>query len=1120
MNKDNNIDDDEKLWYKDAIIYELDIKGFYDSNADGIGDFEGLTKKIDYLKDLGVNVIWLLPFYPSPLKDDGYDISDYFGVHSQYGTIRDFKRFLNEAHKRKIKVITELVLNHTSDQHHWFKRARNSDSKSKWRDFYVWSDNPERYSDARIIFKDFELSNWAWDPIAKSYYWHRFYFHQPDLNFDSTTVHKSLFKVVDFWFGLGVDGLRLDAVPYLYEREGTNCENLQETHNFLKQLRKHIDSKFKNKLLLAEANQWPADASQYFGNDDECHMAFHFPLMPRMFMAIKTEDRFPIVEILKNTPEIPENCQWAVFLRNHDELTLEMVTDEERDYMYRVYAKDKRARINLGIRRRLAPLLDNDRRKIELMNILLFTFPGTPVIYRGDEIGMGDNYYLGDRNGVRTPMQWSADLNAGFSRANPQKLFLHVIIDPEYHYETLNVENQLRQQSSLLWWMKRLISIVRKHMKTFGRGKLQFLYPDNNKVLAFLRIYDDDVILVVVNLSRNTQFADLNLNEYEGFTMRELIGGTIFPSVKNGLLAVTLGPYGYYIFHLRKESSNIPLEGKFLDSLFYIKLKRNIQEILKDWPRENLENNILPTFFKYNSKRLVKREIDYVKIKESVSFGGSNSSDPVYILLILDVHYHEGMAEQKFLPFSFASGEKSSFIMNNLRESVLSRVNIGNVEGVIYDSVYDIDFHKTLLNFINKKMRKKIDIYDTRYVDENDRSEITSNLVKNSRVSELVKALSDYKIINDNENEVLVTYNNVMIKIFKKAKVEFTNRISISNKLTQAKFQNSLGIIGSIHYSRFDNEPVYLSTIYNHVATEGNAWDLFLTEIGLFLEHALSYREAIDEIDKISLWDFYNAEPQESITGLFDFHFIDMVSILAKRTADFHLNLRSEKENSEFTPEPFGYLYQQSLSKSMVNNLLRTIEILKSKRVYVGEDVTLKLVDMFLESSSTIIDRFNSIKQKSLKISRSRIHGNYGLFQVLYTGKDFVIADIDSLPSKPLEERRVKASPLHDVADILSSFYYVCITGIFNHPLMNNDKDFLQKCAKLWYCYYGSTFLKSYIESVSSTDILPGDKNDIKSFLEVLLLDKSLHDLKFELENRHEVIKIPLMAIGEVIGII
>jgi maltose alpha-D-glucosyltransferase / alpha-amylase len=549
-------------WYKDAVFYELRVGTFQDSDGDGIGDFRGLTQRLDYLRDLGVTTLWLLPFCPSPLRDDGYDIADYTDVHPDVGTMDDFKVFLREAHRRDLRVVTELVINHTSDQHPWFQRARRSPAGSRWRDFYVWSDSPERYTEARIIFKDFEHSNWSWDPVAKAYYWHRFYSHQPDLNFDSTEVRKAVLRFLDFWLGLGVDGLRLDAIPYLFEREGTNCENLPETHAFLKDLRSHVDSRFRDRMLLAEANQWPEDAVAYFGKGDECHMSFHFPVMPRLFMALHMEDRFPIIDILDQTPAIPDSCQWALFLRNHDELTLEMVTDEERDYMYRVYARDVKARINLGIRRRLAPLLGNDRRRIELMNALLFSLPGTPVLYYGDEIGMGDNFYLGDRNGVRTPMQWSSDRNAGFSRANPQRLFLPVVIDPEYHYEAINVEAQQQNSYSLLHWMKRLIGLRKRH-RAFGRGTIEFLHPSNHKVLAFVRAHEEERILVVANLSRFVEYVELDLSAYRGQLAVELFGGRPFPPIGDLPYLLTLGPHSFYWFRLEppKEGDRIGAES-------------------------------------------------------------------------------------------------------------------------------------------------------------------------------------------------------------------------------------------------------------------------------------------------------------------------------------------------------------------------------------------------------------------------------------------------------------------------------------------------------------------------------------------------------------------------------
>src|SRR5688572_5787804 len=550
MAKNKMNTDGQLLWYKDAIIYELHIKAFRDSNGDGIGDFEGLLEKLDYLEDLGVTAIWLLPFYPSPLRDDGYDIADYLAVHPDYGTMREVRTFIRAAHRRGLRVITELVFNHTSDQHAWFKRARKASPGSPERDWYVWSDTPDRYSDVRIIFKDFETSNWAWDPGANAYYWHRFYSHQPDLNYDNPRVQEALLRVTDFWLEAGVDGVRLDAIPYLYEREGTNGENLPETHAFLRTLRRHVDERFADRMLLAEANQWPEDSVAYFGDGDECHMAFHFPLMPRMFMALRLEDRFPVIDILSQTPSIPSTAQWALFLRNHDELTLEMVTDEERDYMYRVYAADPQARINLGIRRRLAPLLGNNRRRIELMNGLLFSLPGTPVIYYGDEIGMGDNVYLGDRNGVRTPMQWSSDRNAGFSAANRQRLYLPVITDPEYHYEAINVEAQQANPQSLYWWMKRLIALRKRH-PVFGRGSLEFIRTGNRKVLTYVRRYEEETVLCVANLSRAVQPVEIPLATFTGLTPVELLGQTQLPRIGDQPYFLTLAPYGFYWLKLQ-----------------------------------------------------------------------------------------------------------------------------------------------------------------------------------------------------------------------------------------------------------------------------------------------------------------------------------------------------------------------------------------------------------------------------------------------------------------------------------------------------------------------------------------------------------------------------------------
>jgi maltose alpha-D-glucosyltransferase/alpha-amylase len=542
--------DNDPLWYKDAIIYEVHVRAFYDSNGDGIGDFPGILQKLDYLQDLGINTIWLLPFYPSPLRDDGYDIADYTDIHASYGKLEDLKLFLAEAHRRRMRVITELVINHTSDQHPWFQEARQSRDNPR-RDWYVWSDTDDLYRNVRIIFTDTELSNWAWDPISKQYYWHRFFSHQPDLNFDNPVVREQVWKVTQFWREIGIDGFRMDAVPYLIERPGTSCENLPETHEIIKSLRRRMDETYPSNFLLAEANQWPSDVREYFGNGDEFHMAFHFPLMPRMFMALKLEDRKPMIDILEKTPEIPETCQWGLFLRNHDELTLEMVTEEERDYMYDEYALDTTARLNLGIRRRLAPLVENDRRRIELMHAMLLSLPGSPSIYYGDEIGMGDNIYLGDRNGVRTPMQWNRDWNAGFSTADPERLYLPTITNSLYGYQAINVEAEKRSQHSLLAWMKQIIRI-RKSVRVFGRGSIEFLKPANHRVLAYVRQFEHEVVLVVNNLSSAAHAVELDLSRFQGAIPIEMFGGNLFPRVGALPYLLTLGPYQFYWFRLRR----------------------------------------------------------------------------------------------------------------------------------------------------------------------------------------------------------------------------------------------------------------------------------------------------------------------------------------------------------------------------------------------------------------------------------------------------------------------------------------------------------------------------------------------------------------------------------------
>ena len=698
----------DPLWYKDAIIYELHVRAFHDSNGDGIGDFRGLHEKMDYLQDLGVTALWLLPFYPSPLRDDGYDIADYTDVNPIYGSLTDFKAVLREAHRRGLRVITELVINHTSDRHPWFERARRAAPGSTWRDYYVWNDTPDKFQDARIIFKDFEHSNWTWDATAKAFYWHRFYSHQPDLNFDCPAVQRAVLDTLDFWLDLGIDGLRLDAVPYLYERDGTSCENLPETHAFLKVLRRHVDEHYPSRMLLSEANQWPEDAVAYFGAGDESHMAFHFPVMPRLFMAIRMEDRFPIIDILQQTPAIPANSQWALFLRNHDELTLEMVTDEDRDYMYRVYAQDAHARINLGIRRRLAPLLENHRGKIELMNGLLFSLPGTPVLYYGDEIGMGDNIFLGDRNGVRTPMQWSPERNAGFSHTNPQRLFLPVVIDPEYHYQAINVEAQQNNTNSLLWWMKRLIGLRRRH-HAFGRGSLEFLYPENHKVLVFVRRHEAEQILVVANLSRFVQCVELDLSPFKGAVPVELFGRSTLPAVGERPYQLTLGPYAFYWLLLEPASSPRPAPCQE-NRAPAIEVAGVWQNVFDGAAVEHLER-ILPTYLQTEHWFTGQGGTPTAaRIVERIPFCHGDAW-----MMLVQVEFTEGEPRRLVLPVTFRKETREAADAESMPPDAarIARLTIKGASGtddqagILFDALADKRFAQALLDACARHRRTR-----------------------------------------------------------------------------------------------------------------------------------------------------------------------------------------------------------------------------------------------------------------------------------------------------------------------------------------------------------------------------------------------------------------------------
>jgi len=1094
----------DPLWFKDAIIYEVPVRAFADSNADGIGDFRGLTEKLDYLQDLGVTALWVLPFFPSPLKDDGYDIADYTNVNPIYGTLEDFKEFLAAAHQRGIRVIIELIVNHTSDQHPWFQRARRAPKGSVERDFYVWSDTPEKYQEARIIFQDFETSNWAWDPVAKAYYWHRFYSHQPDLNYDHPAVRQAVFDVLDFWLEMGVDGLRMDAVPYLYEREGTNCENLPETHAFLKELRQHVDAKFSNRMLLAEANQWPEDAAQYYGAGDECHMNFHFPLMPRLFMSLQMEDSFPIHDILQQTPSLPENCQWALFLRNHDELTLEMVTDEDRDYMYRVYARDPEARLNLGIRRRLAPLLGNNRRRIELMNSLLLTLPGTPVLYYGDEIGMGDNIYVGDRNGVRTPMQWSSDRNAGFSRANPQRLYLPLIVDSEYHYAAINVEAQRANTSSLWYWMKRLLAI-RKRFQAFGRGSFELLHPDNRKVFAFTRTYDDEHILVVANLSRFVQTVELDLSAFKGMVPVEIFGHTAFPAIGESPYFLSLGPHAFYWFTLQlqpsltqppKPQAQLPtlvVSGDWQNVLSQRELKGNLESILPDY---------LYTCSWFGGRT---RTIQGVQITEIISLP---YKDTEARMVWLQVDYIQADPETYLLPLAYAESEQATRLLAENCQAVVTRLQVQGKEeiGVLFDAIADTDFLLSLLDAIAHNLAYK---------------GMAGKLV--ATATDLFPQLSggatsfDTTVLKGEQSNTSVVYgettgdgpghhNRLLLKFFRKLEEGMNQDLEIRRFLSEKKrLQHFAALAGAVEYRSPQAELITVGILREYIRDPRNGWEYTLDSLRDYLEHVTVQHAEISEVPvpSGSLLDLQAVEMPELATQTIG-SYLANVQLLGQSTAELHMALACDPDHPDFAPEPFSSFYQRSIYQYARNLAGQVLLLLKQRLKSLPPD-TQKLAQAVLNRQEEIMGRFQLVINQKITAKRIRCHGDYHLGQVLYTGKDFIIIDFEGEPGRSLGEKRIKRSPLRDVASMLLSFNYATTQALRNEiengMLRPENLPVMEAWSRFWYSWVSAAFLNSYLETASQGSFLPKTRGELQVLLDAYLLEKIIYGLGYELNN-------------------
>jgi maltose alpha-D-glucosyltransferase/alpha-amylase len=883
------INADDALWYKDAVIYQVNVKSFYDSNDDGIGDFKGLTSKLEYIRDLGVNTIWLMPFYPSPLKDDGYDIADYQNVHPQFGALDDFRIMLREAHRLGLKVVTELIINHTSDQHPWFQAARNAPAGSPQRDFYVWSDTDQKYLGTRIIFTDTETSNWTWDPVAKAYYWHRFFSHQPDLNFDNPLVMKAVLRIMRFWFDMGVDGFRLDAIPYLVEREGTNNENLRETHAVIKELRAAIDASYKNRFLLAEANQWPEDVREYFGDGDECHMAYHFPLMPRIYMAIAQEDRYPIIEIMQQTPDIPESCQWAIFLRNHDELTLEMVTSKERDYMYTTYASDLQARINLGIRRRLAPLMENDLDRIKLMNSLLLSMPGSPILYYGDEIGMGDNFFIGDRNGVRTPMQWSPDRNAGFSRADPQRLYLPPIMDAVYGYLSTNVEAQSRDPSSLLSWTKRMLA-VRKTSQAFGRGARRFLRPGNRKILAYLREVGDDAILCVANLSRSAQPVELNLAEFKGRVPVEMLGRTAFPPIGELPYLLTISAYGFYWFRLSADAA-VPSWHEQVVSVD----ERPVLVLFDGWTslfrervvpwrigmaektRAQFETDTLPRFVETQRWYAAKgTAIERARITEQVLWQEGKVS---WLMALVELDGAEEQASY-FLPLALAWEERDDERVRNLSTSAVAKIRQQSDVGVMGDAFADELFCRAVVAAM--AVRREIPMSQGKL-------QFRPTAAFPEVAGRDFAALPVERPRGSSSNTVVNMRERLMLKGYRRLRVGMNPELEMGIYLTEvAHYANCAPLAGVLEYIDNEGQTRLLAMLQAYVTNQGDGWTYSLEYVRRHLEQ---YRTT-------PAGDALPANAHEA--------YLALVRVLALRTAELHRALAQPTADAAFSPQPLS----------------------------------------------------------------------------------------------------------------------------------------------------------------------------------------------------------------------
>ncbi len=1082
---------DDPSWYKNAIIYEVHVKAFCDSNGDGIGDFPGLTSKLDYIQELGVNTIWLLPFYPSPFRDDGYDISDYLNVHPDYGTLADFRQFLREAHSRDIRVITELVINHTSDAHPWFQEARRAAKNSSKRNHYVWNDNDSKYEQARIIFTDTETSNWSWDPIAKSYYWHRFFSHQPDLNFNNPTVVKKLIGVMRFWLDMGVDGLRLDAIPYLCEREGTNCENLPETHAIIKKFRNEMDKRYKNRIFLAEANQWPEDAAEYFGDGDECHMGFHFPLMPRIYMSLALEDRYPIVEILQQTPEIPENCQWAIFLRNHDELTLEMVTSKERDYMYKQYAKEPRARVNVGIRRRLAPLMEYNRAKIELLNALLLTMPGSPVIYYGDEIGMGDNMFLGDRNGMRTPMQWTPDRNGGFSNADPEKLFLPPVMSNITGYLAINVESQSRTPSSLLNWMKKIIA-MRKNYKAFGQGNFEFIKPANRKILAYTRTFEDKIILCMANLSRSAQPVHMDLKKYKGYTPVELLGRHSFPTIGDEPYQLSLSAFGFYLFELSKEIDGPSWQKHDLTSYSELpvlvfraipgdnKLPA-LQQLLTDRKREKLLHEAL-TLYAGKKRWFAGKNKKLTQLKADVSLPISQPECHDWLIGLFSWNYADGTKQKYFMPIHMVWEKEQE--LGNLTDWIIAKTRQQNEVGHLIDTMISDEYCRALLKFMQQNREisigdNKLKFNHTKLLDE--KLDISSLDIK--------------RPIIEQSNTSIFFGEKFIFKIYRQVQEGENPELQMGRYLTEAKeFNNIARVAGSIEL--VGEETYTLGILQEYIDNQNDFWTFTLNYLDRYEETWVTPPPQNEEKESHNLY-------------------LSMMSILGQRIGQMHTTLAKDTDNNNFKPEKISKEDWRNWHFKVEESLISTVSQLKERNVTLSESIQEK-IHILIKNEILAIEKLSNLVPEDAGLLKTRHHGDLHLGQILLVANDFIIIDFEGEPARPLAARKAKLCPLRDVAGVIRSLNYAAEAACRR---IQKDRpgsyDRMKAYNQNWEKWARESFIKGYLSETESCQSVPGKKEIFENILSFLSIEKAVYELNYELNNRPDWVEIPLNALLE-----